>query len=67
MLFFILACALPQISIIRQITASHSALTEAPIARAPVVEWRYKVENNILYKRLYNYSIQQWIGDWIRA
>lgn len=28
-------------------------------------EWRWKVENNKLYKRLYNYSTGSWEGDWI--
>lgn len=30
-----------------------------------VLEWRYKVINGKLYKRLYNLSIHEWIGDWI--
>lgn len=28
------------------------------------IEWVFKVENNKLYRRLYNYSIGAWIGDW---
>lgn len=27
--------------------------------------YRYKIENGIVYKRLYNYSQEKWIGDWI--
>lgn len=27
--------------------------------------WRYKVENNKLYKRLYNVTDKRWVGDWI--
>ena len=27
--------------------------------------WRYKVVNGKLYKRLFNYSMNEWVGDWI--
>lgn len=33
-------------------------------ARADIIEWRYKIENNKLYRRQYNYSKQEWIGEW---
>lgn len=33
--------------------------------RKPNIGWRFKMENGRLYKRLYNYSTEQWIGDWI--
>lgn len=29
------------------------------------IEYRYKIEDGKLYKRLYNYSTGEWIGDWI--
>lgn len=29
-----------------------------------IIDWRYKSENNKVYRRLYNYSKQQWIGEW---
>ena len=29
------------------------------------ITWIYKVENNKIYKRLYNASTWNWIGDWI--
>lgn len=29
------------------------------------IQWRWKVENNKLYKRLFNYSTADWVGDWI--
>lgn len=32
--------------------------------RAEIIEWRYKVINNKLYKRLYNYTRQEWVGSW---
>ena len=33
--------------------------------QADIIEWRYKVENGKLYKRLYNYSKEKWVGEWI--
>lgn len=29
-----------------------------------VIEWRYKIVNGNLYRRLYNYQINAWVGDW---
>ncbi len=29
-----------------------------------IIDWRYKTENNKVYRRLYNYSKQKWIGEW---
>ena len=29
-----------------------------------VIEWRYKLENGNLYKRQYNCSTHEWIGEW---
>lgn len=36
-------------------------------ARADHIEWRYSTRNGVVYKRLYNYSKNIWIGDWIPA
>lgn len=33
--------------------------------RAPVIGWIHKEENGKIYRRLYNYSTGEWIGDWI--
>lgn len=33
--------------------------------RAPVIEWVFKEENGVKYRRLYNFSTGEWIGDWI--
>lgn len=45
---------------------------QAAVAQNPVVmpmkdaiSWRYKVDNNKLYKRLFNFSTNVWIGNWI--
>lgn len=29
------------------------------------IQWRFKVENGKIYRRLYNYSTANWVGDWI--
>ena len=29
-----------------------------------IIEWRYKIANGNLYRRLYNYSIGEWVGQW---
>lgn len=29
-----------------------------------IIEWRYKIENGNLYRRLYNYQINEWVGEW---
>lgn len=34
-------------------------------SRADIFEWRYKVKNNKLYKRLYNCTRHEWAGNWI--
>lgn len=33
--------------------------------RTDIKQWRYKVENGNLYKRLYNYTRNRWETDWI--
>ncbi len=33
--------------------------------RTDIKEWRFKVENGHLYKRLYNRSTGRWETDWI--
>lgn len=32
-----------------------------------IIDWRYTWIDGNLYKRLYNYTSQTWIGEWIRA
>lgn len=34
------------------------------MARSPIIEYRYKVIDGKLYRRLYNYSDEYWIGEW---
>ena len=37
---------------------------ESGVARSPIIEYRYKIVDGELYRRLYNYSDGYWIGDW---
>lgn len=32
-----------------------------------IIEWVYQNFDGVLYKRLYNFTTQEWIGRWIRA
>lgn len=41
--------------------------TSDVIARAPYTEWRYKVINGQLYKRLYDATHEKWLTDWIKC
>lgn len=33
--------------------------------RSALISWRFKYIDDVLYKRLYDYSTGTWIGDWI--
>ncbi len=33
--------------------------------RAANIGWQYRQVNRMIFKRLYNYETQEWIGDWI--
>ena len=45
---------------------------QAAVSQNPVImpmrdaiSWAFRVQNNKLYKRLYNHSTGNWIGEWI--
>jgi hypothetical protein len=46
------------------VKAMDSQESISAITRSAIIDWRYKVENGRLYKRLYNYTYQNWVGDW---
>jgi len=46
--------------------SSASATTEIS-PRANDIGWKFKIVNGVLYKRQYDYTRKQWIGDWIRV
>lgn len=39
--------------------------TEGIQPRQAIIDWRFKIEDGKLYRRLYNYTEQCWVGDWI--
>lgn len=43
---------------------NEDVLEERGVARSPIIEYRYKIIDGELYRRLYNYSDGYWIGDW---
>lgn len=45
--------------------AADSSETIMPLA--DILEWRYKIENGIMYKRLYNRTDKCWVGNWIKC
>lgn len=49
------------------ISFDSNTVHSAPSIRKDNIGWRYKVINGILYKRLYNYSKNEWIGKWIKV
>lgn len=43
----------------------YQAKTQEIETFSDILEWRYKVINGKIYKRLYNLTDHEWIGDWI--
>jgi hypothetical protein len=31
---------------------------------AAIIEWRYKIIDGYIYRRQFNHTTQQWIGEW---
>lgn len=60
-IFVLLTLTVPPININAQ--QKTSTISEQ-ITRSDIIDWRYKVEDGKLYKRLFNYSKNEWIGDW---
>lgn len=40
------------------------AQDDAVMPCADIIEYRYKIEGHSLYRRLFNYSTSEWIGEW---
>lgn len=64
-----LLCSLALFFAAPEFTISASAATppkeETVQPCADVLRWVFKIEDNKLYKRLYNTSTFNWVGDWI--
>lgn len=37
---------------------------DAAMPLAHFIEYRYKIEGHSLYRRLFNYTTAEWIGEW---
>lgn len=67
--------AFPTISYAQNITLetnllSQSSLEQNEKIRSPrkdIIEWCYKTIDGNLYRRQYNYSKEEWIGEWERC
>ncbi len=44
------------------LTNINTESTIRPLAH--IIDWRYKIEDGKMYKGLYNYTTQQWVGEW---
>lgn len=55
----ILACPIATLPV-------HAAPPNEDVASpmSPIIAYRYKVENGGLWRRLYNYTLNIWIGEW---
>ena len=66
-----LAVALPSLSVsslaapAEPVADTSVETTPDVLARQPITEWRYKVINGKLYKRLYDTTNEKWLTDWI--
>lgn len=47
-----------------EVVEDQETSVERGVARSPIIEYRYKIVDGELYRRLYNYSDGYWIGDW---
>ena len=53
----------PTTALPAQAATSNNEGVAAP--QSEIIEWRYKIEDGKVYKRLYNYSRAEWVGEWI--
>lgn len=68
--FAFLICLVLQggIGVAQTYAATTQPVNSAPIIvqpRADIIDWRYKFVDGKMYKRQYNYSSKEWIGEWI--
>ena len=70
MLLTLLLCFYIPVQVYAAVEYTNTDLYVKPIKnktvlRAEIYEWRYKLENGKLYKRLYNCTRGEWVGAWI--
>lgn len=67
----VLLTSIAALSLAAWVSPACTMVTEAAAAESTVspcaadIQWRYKEENGKLYKRLFNYTTNSWVGDWI--
>lgn len=44
---------------------AQAAVPSVSQPQSDYIEWIYKIDGGRKYKRLYNYSIGEWVGEWI--
>ncbi|HHX60280.1 MAG TPA: hypothetical protein GX707_06025 [Epulopiscium sp.] len=49
-------------NVFKALESSQNNQTIVPYAH--IIDWRYKSQGGKVYRRLYNYSREQWIGEW---
>lgn len=47
-----------------EVPAGIAASEEGIAPQSDMIEWRYKFIDGVLYRRLFNYSEQCWVGEW---
>lgn len=75
MIAMLSACVLTVSFMGLQVSAVNLAPSQAPAIRygseatiqprQDKIDWLYKTENGRVYRRLFNFSKNEWIGDWI--
>lgn len=67
-------CSIPNVTVMAQdfsntipMIAHKTASTSEVTPFTSDIGWKYKVINGVLYKRQYDFTRKQWIGNWIRA
>jgi len=61
----LLLCSIAVLSAPASTIVTYAAETEAVEPCTDIREWRWKIEDGKLYKRLYNRSTGLWESDWI--
>lgn len=53
------------VSFVEGVVALNAIEASAAETRAYIYEWYYKVIDGHVYKRLFNETKEEWVGDWI--
>lgn len=62
-MFYLLIALMLGISTYNTTTYAATIVTSIE-PQADIIEWRYKIEDNKLYRRQYNRTKREWIGEW---